>query len=468
MEISQFCVYKLYGNQNIEINIHDNRIVIVGVNGIGKSTVINIFYHLIARRWKTLAEFDFDRISLRLNDHVLTLSRKEIIDFLHSGGSLPRVIRNRLQHRTSAITTEQVLHTLLRPTLSRLELEQISKLLGMPPVELANLRNRYRAAGDVTGDLFPTTPNFLAVADYLKTAIDARILFLPTYRRIEKDLKAIVPDIEQRVRSYEERYGRSSSDSDGGESRPYIDLVEFGMQDVKSLIEGTLLELNRFSRDQLNKLTGAYLGEVIRGDVDNFDVSSVASFTEAEISAILDRVEERTLSQSDKQILLRSLTHIHEDPLTVDTRERYSAHFFARLADVARAMEALEAPIMRFVEVCNKNYLFGKTFRYNKSEFTLSIDQHDTHKIQLEQLSSGEKQIVSLFCHVYLSRHPKFILIIDEPELSLSVDWQSSFLPDIMGTGKCSFIAAVTHSPFIYDNAFDAYAIDLLECITHC
>jgi hypothetical protein len=41
--------------------------------------------------------------------------------------------------------------------------------------------------------------------------------------------------------------------------------------------------------------------------------------------------------------------------------------------------------------------------------------------LAMRTLSSGEKQIVSLFSHLYLSGQQLFFVIIDEPELSLSV-----------------------------------------------
>jgi ABC-type cobalamin/Fe3+-siderophores transport system ATPase subunit len=51
MNITQFQIGGLFGLQQVTIPISDNKLVIVGVNGIGKSTVLSLFYYLIARRW---------------------------------------------------------------------------------------------------------------------------------------------------------------------------------------------------------------------------------------------------------------------------------------------------------------------------------------------------------------------------------------------------------------------------------
>ncbi len=82
----------------------------------------------------------------------------------------------------------------------------------------------------------------------------------------------------------------------------------------------------------------------------------------------------------------------------------------------------------------------------------------NNNKIELNKLSSGEKQIVSILAQVFLNFNDNFIILFDEPELSLSIEWQEMLLPDIVDSGKCSLLFAVTHSPFIFDNKLDSYA----------
>ena len=40
----------------------------------------------------------------------------------------------------------------------------------------------------------------------------------------------------------------------------------------------------------------------------------------------------------------------------------------------------------------------------------------------MDDLSSGEKQVISLFSYLYLYRGSNLVLI-DEPEISLSIEW---------------------------------------------
>lgn len=68
--------------------------------------------------------------------------------------------------------------------------------------------------------------------------------------------------------------------------------------------------------------------------------------------------------------------------------------------------------------------------------------------IASDKLSAGEKQMLSFLCYNAFSENT--IIFLDEPELSLHVDWQRLLLPTLLEqeTGNQFFIA--THSPFIY------------------
>jgi predicted ATP-binding protein involved in virulence len=76
----------------------------------------------------------------------------------------------------------------------------------------------------------------------------------------------------------------------------------------------------------------------------------------------------------------------------------------------------------------------------------------------LDKLSSGEKQIISIFSRLYLEDSSPVAILFDEPELSLSMEWQRKLLQDIVDSDKCIFLLAATHSPFIFDNDLDQFA----------
>lgn len=69
------------------------------------------------------------------------------------------------------------------------------------------------------------------------------------------------------------------------------------------------------------------------------------------------------------------------------------------------------------------------------------------NEIRLEKLSSGESKIIALCFLALCSDYA--ILILDEPELSISIIWQEKLLVDLLDYGTFTSIVVATHSPYI-------------------
>jgi hypothetical protein len=188
------------------------------------------------------------------------------------------------------------------------------------------------------------------------------------------------------------------------------------------------------------------------------------------LDAVFARIDEATLPVSDKRRLKDKVATISEAP-AIEDEDKVIAHFLSKLIEFHTEQQANEKDIRDFVDLCNR-YLTGKQVIYDNTKYTIFIaeeklarspDGQQGDALELKMLSSGEKQIVSLFSHLYFSGASPFFVIIDEPELSLSVPWQRTFLPDILGTGMCSGMIAVTHSPFVWENQLEPYVRSLAE-----
>lgn len=237
------------------------------------------------------------------------------------------------------------------------------------------------------------------------------------------------------------------------------------MDDVKAVIHSRLEYLRNYSLVQFNSLSGTYLRDVIRGSATAFKMSQIRSLDDDTLSAILDRVSDTTLGPSDKDVLKRRIGAIRKkrSKSDIDLNDQYLVHYFSRLIEVYDDIRMKEKEISEFVNVCNKYLNPSKNMIFNDINFIIDVFDEKSRAIDLSYLSSGEKQIVSLFAHLYLEGNPNNIVIIDEPELSLSVPWQKRFLPDLLASGKCQFILAVTHSPFIYQNKLREFAYDFRD-----
>ncbi|HYT46136.1 MAG TPA: AAA family ATPase, partial [Methylomirabilota bacterium] len=300
----------------------------------------------------------------------------------------------------------------------------------------------------------------------IKSLITDQVLYLQTYRRIEQDLASIFHgSLSSELRSSIERWTRRA------ESTSYIELVEFGMQDVEKTIQKKMSELKDSLRDDLNNLTGTYLRDVIQGAYRSAEPSKISELDEVTMDAIFSRIDKEILPVQQQKRLRDIVAKIKRDN-SVPEGDKVVVHFLTRLIELYKAQQDNERDVREFVRVCNI-YLTGKEIVYDNLKFDISVyqengiirgkEENDLRTIAMKMLSSGEKQIVSLFSHIYLSGSSGYYVIIDEPELSLSVFWQKRFLPDILETGRCNGLIAVTHSPFIFENQLEKYTHSLDE-----
>jgi len=78
LQLTRFAVFGLHGKFDIDIPIYDNRLILVGVNGLGKTTVVNLIYFLLTAQWGRLLETEFASIAIRVNEQDLEVSRQDI------------------------------------------------------------------------------------------------------------------------------------------------------------------------------------------------------------------------------------------------------------------------------------------------------------------------------------------------------------------------------------------------------
>jgi predicted ATPase len=122
--------------------------------------------------------------------------------------------------------------------------------------------------------------------------------------------------------------------------------------------------------------------------------------------------------------------------------EPYISSISARLDALASTQEAIE----NFVRTINEFYS-GKRASFDLKH-GFQIMQPSGRRLPLRALSSGEKQLLLLFCNTVRARAQATIFIIDEPELSLNVKWQRQLLDALLTIVKGSSVQFViaTHS----------------------
>lgn len=75
--------------------------------------------------------------------------------------------------------------------------------------------------------------------------------------------------------------------------------------------------------------------------------------------------------------------------------------------------------------------------------------------IQLDQLSSGEKQMLLILVTVFLQEEKPNVLLMDEPEISLHISWQDRLIDLLREINPHCQLILTTHSPNIFANGWE-------------
>jgi predicted ATP-dependent endonuclease of OLD family len=99
----------------------------------------------------------------------------------------------------------------------------------------------------------------------------------------------------------------------------------------------------------------------------------------------------------------------------------------------------------------------GKTLSNDSTK--LVFLKNNTIGIYPKELSSGEKQLLIILLTVLLERGEEYILMLDEPEISMHISWQYKLIDMILRLNPEVQIILTTHSPMIFADGWGDKAI---------
>lgn len=420
MKLEYFEIQNLFNQYDVLLNFKDEVNIFLGENGMGKTTVLNCLYYVLSGKLEKLENVLFNSIKLKFygNDETFVLNKEDLDVYLERNVGLGR--RGRSLGNNNR-------YNYLRD----FDNELINSL--EDNLKYQNIDNDYEW---YIKKLYLKFENVIQFKNKLGKMVSEEVVYYPTYRRIEEDLSNLGIDLEFERRGFNDR------------------LIQFGMEDVEKRINNVLETIRFAAINGFTKMTGILLKQYL--NIQNIDKDT--KIDKDKLNIALDRIGDK-IEKSDKEKIIEMVLNerIYEN--------KYLLNLIVNLISSYEKQNEHDEKIRKFSEVCN-GYLEGKSCCYDESNVKLDIYRNNYKQpINIKHLSSGEKQVLSIFSKLYLEQKEKCIILFDEPELSLSMKWQEHFLPDIMKSGKCSMLIAVTHSPFIFDNDYDKLAQDMGECI---
>jgi predicted ATP-binding protein involved in virulence len=116
----------------------------------------------------------------------------------------------------------------------------------------------------------------------------------------------------------------------------------------------------------------------------------------------------------------------------------------------------LVTKINLFVTIINdKEFAHKKINIDGEAGFYFITDEG--HKLNLTALSSGEQEEVVVLYELLFRTQPNALILIDEPEISLHVSWQKTFVDDLLSISDIKHISFLlaTHSPQVINSRWD-------------
>lgn len=117
----------------------------------------------------------------------------------------------------------------------------------------------------------------------------------------------------------------------------------------------------------------------------------------------------------------------------------------ANIQEVMRLVDDAQRPQQELQSIIRSLYSGGKELVFGPSTLAGIGVQSGATEIPLQSLSAGEKQLLRLMLEVLAARSST--VMIDEPELSMHVDWQLDLVKSMQRVNPDCQLLLATHSP---------------------
>ena len=260
-----------------------------------------------------------------------------------------------------------------------------------------------------------------------------------------------------------------------------------------SMTDNTLIKFRSF-KDSLLRLKKdaeedemlSELAAKIKADIEGKDDNSLSDHT-LNASIIVIKQGDRTLSISNyKQLRGYNLISTFDVPAGADKGsvldqqlDKLESEYAYYLSDLTKQittriqqngqvnmtdLEDINAHNNTFIGIINRAFAnTNKTVdtTQSKLQFKLGEDLLESNK----RLSAGEKQFLIVMLTVLMQRKEESILIMDEPEISMHLDWQRTLIENIQTLNPNCQIIIATHSPGVIMDGWEQFVENMSSLI---
>ncbi|WP_182440654.1 MULTISPECIES: AAA family ATPase [Clostridia] len=443
-QLNEFIIYGLWGEKNYKLNFNNNRLIIVGENGSGKTTILRILYYCLSSNWSELNKEDFQQIKITFGKESRKFDKEQLNEIREYALASDNEI---FQHMPSSMKDEIFEYKkMFYPS----ELIEILNNCSFPKRFLEEILS-------ILEELSKKMPEDMKeITEWISNNLKCKIIYMPTYRRTEH--------VMSKRGEYFGRINRHRNIRRRTQNK-FMEISNMGMQDVADAINKNIVSIKDAYNITASRLNlNCFRGILIQDYQNHLELTEESTEPEY-IEMVFNGMNYIDMPESELMQVKDTLLEVLEKKDDYQEYDKIVIYFYNMLVERYEQLKDKENKLEHFFHSCNL-YLSNKNFIYKPNEFKYAIEvdsnKPERKEIGLEQLSSGEKQIVALFSYLFLSDDDSIMILIDEPELSLSVMWQERILEDITEGENCVALVATTQSPFVYDNSLrtDAHALE--------
>lgn len=489
-------INKIFGKYTHEVDLNKKCNVLIGENGIGKSTVMKIINHILKHEYIELLNYYFESIDLICGKNKVTINYLDIAldseyvinSFIRKNISFKDEITNFYLHLDS-----RLLYKILKFDMDILATEEVIRYIDGSEIYISIIKEIYAEAKveyeyakyyydsklrekiekinnilnkflnidvlyiDMTTkfDVINDKERKYAFNDYETALIDDKYKEVLEENLKTSDLLSYVID----TRSLSDRYS-------GYMDVNLVDEVKsrYYMQNVKKedTFDGCKLD---FGYLLFSQIYTKELQDEFREDLYNYIKNNIKNISPKSDWNMLANNTFNKLKLYIKPLITENSIFkfilnykINDKYFTYDDEAKLLVGFAKKYED-------------KYININNDkliklNKLFAKYFKNKQvvaTPFGISISTKDLNNdILFEELSAGEKKIIILFCLTVFTDN--LIILLDEPEISLSIVWQEKLLPDLLKNVNLTKLLVATQSPYIIESEkLDNYIVGLTD-----
>ncbi len=445
MKIKAISVTQLFGifNHVIRLNTEERVTIIHGRNGIGKTVLLNMIDGLFNRRYSLFRDIPFAEFRVEFeNNSYVEVTRNS-----------PQGSREQsLICRFRGLETNQEHSVPLLPQsiseLTESELESIDELV--PELNRVNTKQWFSATTEEMYSLEEVLERFGHLLPFLATKEEEP---QKSFKELITAIKVHLIGIE-RLRQLPTGSANQSLEIVAHKGRGVI----IGKKDKITLaVPGYAKELAQEIKSRLTEY--AALSQKLDRTFPTrlFKESPHSTSIWEDLQQQLEQLEKRRSQLKDVGLLDQETEETAKLSSLQDDEELAKRVLPVYIQDVEQKLnvfdqDQLADKLKKFKDIINRHF-YNKQMTLDKEQgviFTASTGE----LLSANHLSSGEQHQFVLLYELLFKTVPHSLLLIDEPELSLHLEWQIEFLQDvqeILQLVNCEVLIA-THSPDIIHN----------------